>query len=68
MSELRRRPRSLDGQSSAGGERVKAASRVSGGANAPALTLSTPAETLKSSKSTLTSKTVAHMREFSVKR
>jgi hypothetical protein len=60
MSELRRRRRSLDGQSSAGGERVKAASRVSGGAKAPALMLSTPAETLKSSKSTLTSKTVAH--------
>jgi hypothetical protein len=60
MPELRGRGRLLGKKNSAGGERVKADSRVSGGAQAPALTLPTPAETIKSSKSTLTKKTVAH--------
>jgi hypothetical protein len=59
MPELRARRRLLADQNSAGGERVKADSRASGGAIAPALTLSTNAETIKSSKSTLTTKTVA---------
>ena len=40
--------------------RVKAASRDSGGALAPALTRTTDADTIKPRKSRLTAKTVAH--------
>ena len=61
-SELRRRRRLLESQESADGERVKAASRVSGGAKAPALTRSTAADTIKTSNSTLTANTVAEER------
>lgn len=53
------RRRKHGGQNSADGERVKAASRASGGAQAPALTRSTAAETIKASNSTLTCNTVA---------
>lgn len=59
---LRDRRRKHGGQDSADGERVKAASRASGGAQAPALTRSTAAETLKARNSTLTSNTVAEAR------
>ena len=47
------------GTKSADGGRVKADSRVSGGAKAPALTRTSAADTLKTRKSPLTAKTVA---------
>ena len=60
MHELKDRRRLHGGTRSADGGRVKAASRASGGAKAPALTRPTAADTLKQGKSNLTDKTVAH--------
>ena len=59
MPELSRRRRLHGGTDSAPGGRVKAASRVSGGAKAPALTRTSDADTLKPRNSTLTPKIVA---------
>ncbi len=56
---LKVRRRRHGGHDSAADEHVKAVSRVSGGAQAPALTRSPAAETLKASNSTLTRNTVA---------
>ena len=59
MRELTGRRRLHGGTESAPGERVKAVSRASGGAKAPALTRTSDADTLKPRNSTLTAKTVA---------
>ncbi len=60
MPELSGRRRLHGGTDSASGGRVKAVSRASGGAKAPALTRTSDADTLKPRKSTLTEKTVAY--------
>src|SRR4249920_1265621 len=59
MPELSGKRRLHGGTESASGGRVKAVSRVSGGAKAPALTRTSNADTLKPRNSTLTAKTVA---------
>ena len=59
MPELSGKRRLHGGTESASGGRVKAVSRVSGGAKAPALTRKSNADTLKPRNSTLTAKTVA---------
>jgi hypothetical protein len=59
MPELSGRRRLHGGTGSAPGGRVKAVSRVSGGAKALALTRTSDADTLKPRNSTLTAKTVA---------
>ncbi len=59
MPELSGRRRLPGGTESASGGRVKALSRASGGAKAPALTRTSNADTLKPRNSTLTAKTVA---------
>jgi hypothetical protein len=60
MPELSGRRRLHGGTESASGGRVKAVSRASGGAKAPASTRAPDADTLKPRNSTLTAKTVAH--------
>ena len=60
MPELSGRRRLHGGTASASGGRVKAVSRASGGAKAPALTRTSDADTLKPRKSILTPKSVAH--------
>jgi hypothetical protein len=59
MPESSRTRRLHGGTESAPDGRVKAASRASGGAKAPALTRTSGADTLKPRNSTLTAKTVA---------
>jgi len=65
MPELTARHRLHGGTKSASDAPVKAVSRASGGAPAPALTRASDADTLKPRKSTLTSKTVAYPRPLS---
>ncbi len=60
MPELRGPRRSHGGQRSEPGARVKAEAAEGGGASAPALRRATGSDIIKASKSTLTSKTVAH--------
>jgi hypothetical protein len=59
MPELRGPRRLHGGEKSETGARVKADSRASGGASAPALRRATGSDTIKTSNSSLTQKTVA---------
>jgi hypothetical protein len=71
MPELRAPRRLNGGEKSGPGARVKADSRASGGAPAPALRRATGSDKIKTSNSSLTPKTVAqkcsrcHCRSFS---
>ena len=60
--ELKDRRRLHGGTKSVDDVRVKAASRDSGGAKAPVLRRESATDTIKTSKSHLTQKTVAHIR------
>ena len=59
MPELRNRRRLHGGEKSEPGARVKAEAAGGGGASAPALRRATGSDTIKTSNSTLTQKTVA---------